>query len=195
MRLQNTVYSVLLISSADRFTESVCSLLSPAEHAPIERAGSISAAKRILSRRQFDFVIINAPLPDESGVDFACEVSENSHSAVLVFTRNEMYAAVYEQLTPFGVFTLNKPLSQQSLMTALLWLAAARERLRKTESKAVSIEQKMQEIRTVNKAKWLLLDREQMSEAQAHRFIEKEAMNRCVPKLVIAKEIIQKYET
>lgn len=194
MRLKRTVYSVLIVSSAGNFADALSSLLSPAEHDPIERVTSISAAKRLLSQRQFDFVLINSPLSDENGYDFARELSEKSTSAILVFARSELFAAAYEQLTPFGVFTLNKPLSQQSLITALLWLAAARERLRQNEIKAVSLEQKMKEIRTVNKAKWLLIEKEGLSEGEAHHNIEKKAMDRCVPKLTIAAEIIANYE-
>ena len=41
------------------------------------------------------------------------------------------------------------------------------------EQKTASIEEKMAEIRLVNRAKWLLIDREGMTEQDAHRFIEK----------------------
>lgn len=191
MRLKTTVYSVLIVSSADNFSDAISSLLSPAEHAPVEFAKSISAAKRLTAQKQFDFVIINAPLSDESGVAFACELSAKSTSAILLFARAQSFGAFYEKLTPFGVFTLNKPISQQSALTALLWLAAARERLKQHETKTVSLEQKMKEIRTVNQAKWWLIEHEKMSEAQAHRFIEKSAMDRCVSKTTIAKEILE----
>lgn len=78
-------------------------------------------------------------------------------------------------------------------MMAFLWLAAARERLKKNEIKTVFIEKKMKEIRIINRAKWLLIEKENLSEAQAHREIEKRAMDRCLPKTDIANEIISKY--
>lgn len=193
MRLETTVYSVLIVSSADSFSQSIASLLSPAEHSPVEYARNISAAKRLTVQRQFDFVIINAPLSDENGADFACELSAKSTSAVLLFARAQDFSAFYEKLTPFGVFTLHKPLSQQSALTALLWMAAARERLKQHEIKTVSLEQKMKDIRTINKAKWLLIEKEHMSEAEAHRAIEKQAMDRCVPKIAVANDIIQRW--
>ena len=45
----------------------------------------------------------------------------------------------------------------------------------------------------VNRAKWLLISSLGMSEPEAHRYIEKQAMDRCVPKGVIADEIIRTY--
>ena len=69
----------------------------------------------------------------------------------------------------------------------------ARERIRKTEKKTLSIEEKMNEIRTVNRAKWLLISELKMTEPEAHRYIEKQAMDRCVPKSLVAEEIIKTY--
>lgn len=193
MGLKQTIYSVLIVSSAENFIDSVSALLSPAEYSPVCAARSISAAKRETVGRQFDFIIINSPLPDETGTRFACEISERSTSAILLFARAEVYSAFYEELTPFGVFTINKPSSRDMVITAFLWLAAARERLRMTETKTVSIEEKMKEIRTVNRAKWLLIENENLSESEAHRSIEKQAMDRCISKGDVANEIIAKY--
>ena len=51
----------------------------------------------------------------------------------------------------------------------------------------------MQEIRIVNRAKWLLITELKMTETDAHRYIEKQAMDRCVSKKEIAEEIIKTY--
>ena len=51
----------------------------------------------------------------------------------------------------------------------------------------------MDEIKTVNRAKWLLISELKLSEPDAHRYIEKQAMDRCVPKRQIAEEIIKTY--
>ncbi|MFR0902788.1 MAG: ANTAR domain-containing protein [Anaerovoracaceae bacterium] len=45
----------------------------------------------------------------------------------------------------------------------------------------------------VNKAKWLLISRLNMEEKEAHRHIERQAMDRCITKRDVAEEIIQKY--
>ena len=93
-----------------------------------------------------------------------------------------------------GVFTLPKQTSKPTLLTAINWMSSARERLRKSEKKALSIEEKMEEIRIVNRAKWLLISEMHMDESQAHRYIEKQAMDRCVSKREVAEKIIKTYE-
>lgn len=79
------------------------------------------------------------------------------------------------------------------MMHAFHWLESARERLRQLEKKSISIEEKMAEIRLVNKAKWLLISELHMSEPDAHRYIEKQAMDRCVGRRCISEEIIRTY--
>ena len=57
----------------------------------------------------------------------------------------------------------------------------------------MQIEEKMEEIRIVNRAKWLLISELKMDEPQAHRYIEKQAMDRCISKREVADEIIKTY--
>ena len=51
----------------------------------------------------------------------------------------------------------------------------------------------MEEIRLVNHAKWLLISEVKMAEPDAHHYIEKQAMDRCISKREIAEEIIRTY--
>ena len=84
-----------------------------------------------------------------------------------------------------------------SYITIVGWVIAllcgTRERLRRMEQKTASIEEKMEEIRLVNRAKWLLIEQLRMTESEAHRYIEKQAMDRCVTKRSIAENIISMY--
>ena len=57
--------------------------------------------------------------------------------------------------------------------------------------RSLSMEDKMAEIRLINRAKWVLIEKQGMSEQDAHRYIEKQAMDRCVPKRVVAEEILR----
>ena len=100
---------------------------------------------------------------------------------------------IREKVSPLGVLTLPKPTNSQMLSTALYWMASMRERLRSFESKATSLEDKMAQIRTVNRAKLLLIEHLDMTEDQAHHYIERHAMDLCISKLECAEEIIRKY--
>ena len=116
-------------------------------------------------------------------------------TAVLLLVRAEVLGEIDERVYRRGVFTLAKPTSKQTLAEAVRWMRAARERLRKSEKKSLTLEEKMTEIRLVNRAKWILITSRSMDEAEAHRWIEKQAMDRCLTKREIAEEIIKESET
>ena len=102
-------------------------------------------------------------------------------------------AEIYDKVAEHGVFVLPKPTSKPIIITALSWLSSPREKLRKTEKKTLSIEEKMEEIRIVNRAKWILIRELKLDEPEAHRYIEKQAMDRCISKRIVAEEIIKTY--
>ena len=62
------------------------------------------------------------------------------------------------------------------------------------EKKNASVDEKIEEIRIVNRAKCLLIEQLKMTESEAHRYIEKQAMDRCVTRRVIAENIILTYK-
>lgn len=195
MSLLERVYRVLIVSASQSFNTSVLPLLPETNYAPVVVVSCVSEAKRMILERSFDFILINSPLPDDTGVRFATDLCRTKGAIVLLFVRAEFYDQIYEKATPNGIFTLPKPTSRQMVSQALRWMAAACERLRNLEKKSVSVEEKMEEIRLVNRAKWLLIDREKMSEPEAHRLIEKQAMDRCLSRREIALEIIQNYHS
>ena len=194
MSLKEHVYSVLVVSASENFNENVISFLPEATYSPVTYVKSISEAQRKTAERFYDLLIINTPLPDDFGVKFAIDVSSSTLAVVLLFVRSDNYHDVYDKVCDFGVFTVRKPLPSQNVTQALDFIKATRERLRKMEKKTVSLEEKMMEIKIVNRAKWTLINSLNMSEEDAHRYIEKQAMDRCISKRQLAEEIIRSYD-
>lgn len=193
MELQERLYSLLIVSAAEKFNTALTEMLPAARYDFVRKAGSINAARRMMAERSYDIIMINSPLPDDAGERFAIDTCGNDRTVTLLITHTDRYSEVYSRLSPYGIFVCAKPISRQTIETALSWLVSARERLRKLEKKTLSIEEKMEEIRIVNRAKWLLISELKMDEPGAHRYIEKQAMDRCVTRREIAEKIIKTY--
>lgn len=193
MDFKERAYSVLIVSVAEKFNTSILELFPDFKYYPVRIETSISAAKRALIEREYDFIVINSPLPDDDGIRFAIDICSGKSSVVLLLIRSELYNSVFNKVSPHGVYTLPKPTSKEVVNRALDWMASTRERLRSLEKKTISLEDKMQEIRIVNRAKWLLIAELKMTEADAHRYIEKQAMDRCIAKKEVAEAIIKTY--
>ena len=187
-------YSVLLVSSSPKFNESMLALLPESRFYPVAAVSDVSSARRRLLESKYDIVIINAPLPDDFGTRLALNICDNSGTAVLLFVKAEHYPDINGRVSPFGMLVLPKPATSQAVSQSLQLLCGTRERLRRMEQKTASIEEKMEEIRIINRAKLLLMEQLKMTEKEAHRFIEKQAMDRCVTRITIAQSILSTYK-
>ena len=187
-------YSVLLVSSSPKFNESMLALLPESRFYPVAAVSDVSSARRRLLESKYDIVIINAPLPDDFGTRLALNICDNSGTAVLLFVKAEHYPDINGRVSPFGVLVLPKPASSQTVSQSLQLLCGTRERLRRMEQKTASIEEKMEEIRIINRAKLLLMEQLKMTEKEAHRFIEKQAMDQRLTRARVAQLILDRYE-
>lgn len=193
MALKQRVYSVLLVSASERFTAAMKELLAQLPFDPVCVASSVNAAERLTAERSFDCILVNSPLPDDPGVRFSVRSCANRETVVLLVVPSELHGQVHDRVAEQGVFTLAKPAPRGAVLQALSWLVSARERLRKVSDKIQPLEKRMEEIQLVNRAKWLLVSQLKMSEPDAHHYIERQAMNRCLSKGKVAQEIISLY--
>ena len=181
-------YGVLLVSASAKFMDSVLPLLPERSFSPVTKAPDVSSARRCLLERSYDLLIINAPLPDEF------DICQSTQTGVLLLVRAEQYPDVTARVAPSGVLTLQKPTSPALFSSTLQLLCATRARLRRMEQKTATLEEKMAEIRLVNRAKWVLIEQLKMTENEAHKFIERQAMDRCVTRRTIAENILATYK-
>lgn len=188
------VYKVALVSSSEKFNGAMLPLLPKNRFSPICVYRDAKSARRVISKEKPDIVIINTPLPDDFGTSLALDVSETDGVCVLLFTRAENFSELSSVLAPHGVLTLPKPTSPELTEEVVELMCATRERLRRIEIKKSFAEERMEDIRVVNKAKWFLIEQLKMTEQEAHRYIEKQAMDRCVTKRVIAENILSTYK-
>lgn len=194
MVFQERTYSVLIVTASDTFANSVMPLLPMTDYWPVTIVHSISEARRRVVDTEFDIVLINAPLPDDFGMRLAIDTCNNSNAGVLLLVKSELYDDIYAKVVEYGVMTLSKPTSTQMVSQSLRVLCATRERLRKLEERQVSVDEKIEEIRLVNRAKWLLIECLSMTEADAHRYIEKQSMDLRISKREVAENIIKTYQ-
>ena len=194
MVFQEHTYSVLLVSSGDQFTKTIKELMPLTHFYPVHAVRSAGEARRTLLGTSADIVLINTPLPDEFGAQLAMDLCERSDAAVLLVVKSERYEDVYARVTEHGVLTLPKPTSTQLVRQSLRALCAVRERLRRVGEKQATVEEKIQEIRLVNRAKWALIQCLGMTEQAAHRYIEKRAMDERISRREAAMQVLSVYQ-
>ena len=194
MVFQERTYSVLIVTASDSFVSSVMPLLPVTDYWPVTTVRSVSEARRRIVETDFDIVLINAPLPDDFGMRLAIDICTNSGAGVLLMVKSDLFNDIYAKVVSYGVITLSKPTNLQMVAQNLRILCATRERIRQMEAKQATVEEKIEEIRLVNRAKWLLIECLGMTEPEAHRYIEKQSMDERISKREVAENIIKTYK-
>ncbi len=193
MALGKNRYRVLIVGAGEKVYELFRELLPPEGYEPPLRAASAGEARRMLQDTQVDLVILNAPLRDEFGTQLALKLAEED-LGVLLLVPAECYDEVCYKVEDEGVLTLGKPASRGGILSALGLLRAMRGKLLKFEKKNQTLQEKMQDIRRVNRAKWLLIEHLHLTEQEAHYHIEKKAMDLRQSRREVAEDIIRYYE-
>ena len=193
MIFQERTYSVLIVSASEKLDTQLRALLPGSEYYPVQSAGSVGEARRMLLGGNYDLVLIHTPLKDDFGTQLAIDVCLDSAAGALLFVKAELYDGVNARVMEYGVMTLSMPSSSAVVRQSLRMLCAQRERLRHMEQKQQSVEGKIEEIRLVNRAKWLLIECLHMTEADAQRYIEKQSMDHRITKRRAAENIIKTY--
>ena len=187
------IYRVLIAGANDRTFDSFRELLPPDSYEAPLRAGSAGEVKRMLLETDVDLVILNAPLRDEFGTQLALNLAQDN-LCVLMLVPAESFDAVCYKVEDEGILTLSKPVSRSGLLGAIKLLTAMRGKLRKLDRQNQALQEKMQDIRTVNRAKWLLIEIKRMTENEAHYYIEKQAMDMRLSRREVAENIIRTYD-
>lgn len=186
--------SAMLVSASEAQTKRISALLTRARIVPFEHADSARQALKQFDAGGIDGVLIAEPVTDSSGEELALQLKKRHCMAVLLLaepTHADAAAALLEQS---GVLVLPNDAPESLIVQTIRLLAAVRNQLEQMQHKTEKLEAKVADIRIINRAKLLLVQHLQMTETEAHKYIEKQAMNTSMPRRTIAENIIRTYE-
>ena len=186
------LHSILVVSSLEQFDEIAGRAL--ARFRLVDYRKSASTARRCLLERYYDLVIINTPLRDETGRALAIDISLECNAGVLLVTPSEMYENVLDEVTDYGILVLSRPMVRGRLENAIRYIAAVQNRVHALEKRILNMEEKLEENRIMNRAKYLLMEQEHLTEDEAHRQIGKQAMNSGISRRAAALRILDEAE-
>lgn len=182
MKAQETAkYRLLAVDCCDELVDAIKSRALGGCISAVLRASASQDIPAIVAAQKPDAVVISG------GASAAVDAAERSSAAILLLTDD---AALPRRCIRAGVMTAHP----DELAVVLPSLLATAERLRTLRDKTSSLQQQLDDSRIVARAKLLLISRLGMSEGDAHRYIEKTAMDSCLPRRDVAEGIIRTYE-
>lgn len=186
--------NVLMVCHSDKARALFGDVLSQCGVREVTQVGSAGEARRRMQQCDFDLCLINAPLPDEFGDRLACDMAERADAQVILVIRAEQEGEVAARVEDYGVLTVAKPVSRTVLWNAIKLADAAGRRISMLRRKNSQLIQKIEDIRLIDRAKCVLIEYLNMTEADAHRYIEKQAMDLRRSRRDVAETILKTYE-
>ena len=187
--------AVLIVSSSEKGREFLTELLQGCGFTRPVYAGSGGEARRMLLDQVFDLVVINAPLQDEFGHDLALSLTQSTDSGILMLVKSDQADAVSARVEDYGVFVIPRPVGRQLFFQTVKLVNASRKRILGLRKENGRLQEKIEEMRLVDRAKCTLVQYLGFTEAQAHRYLEKQAMDMRMTRREVAEEILRTYET
>ena len=184
----------LLVSSSEAQTQRISALLTRARIVPFDHAGSAQQALEQFDAGGIDGVLIAEPIACSSGRELALQLKKRHCMAVLLLAAPEHADAAAALLEQSGVLVLPSDAPESLIVQTIRLLTAVRIQLEQMQHKTEKLEAKVADIRIINRAKLLLVQHLQMTETEAHKYIEKQAMDTSMRRRTIAENIIRTYE-
>ena len=165
--------------------------VAPREELAVSKATTISQVRnRILpysGNEPPDILIIKLPLEDEAGIEQILDmVAKSSRLQAILMVRRDAYEQISYRCRSLPIFVLSLP----AQVEAVRFMIASGRRMADSDEEVMRLRRKLSEIGYITRAKCLLIQYRAMSEEEAHYYLEREAMDRCVSKKEIALEII-----
>ena len=183
---------VLIISSVKKATEFIKNKMGEGYSFTVFDAINAPASSAL--NENFDFVVVNSPVKGGDGIAYAEKAAIKTRAGVLVLLPEEDFAEFGNSLAKRGVYPLKKPFAAGSFPLAVAFITASEERLKGVTREKESLKEKVEETKLVSRAKLLLVEKLAFTEEEAHRYIEKQAMDGCVKRSVVAADIIKTYK-
>lgn len=185
---------ILIVCSGEKGKSVYKENLKNLGYLMVDSETTAASAKRKLLEEDYNLIIIDSPLKDENGVDLAISLAEKSLAAIILVVKADKLELVNEVAEKNGVFLVTKPFVRIIFGQAIKFAFTSINKFTFINNENKNLQKKVEDIKRIDRAKCLLIQYKNISEEEAHRIIEKRAMNERISRRKVAEEIIKFYQ-
>lgn len=185
------IKNILIAGKNEQVCENIAALLEDTNCKTVSLTDGIRM--RSIDTDKFDVIVISTPLEDEFGLDLAAELHGKSSAALVVITKGELAEAVQSKIKFTGAFVIGRPCGKAALLQAIRFADIAGENLKRLTEEKNRLEQQLEDMKVINRAKLCLMQYLSLTEEQAHRHLQKHAMDLRKTQKQAAEDILIMY--
>ena len=185
--------NILIAGKTEEICDSIAQLLLELDCDNISTFTS-GAIIRGVDISKFDSVIISTPLSDEFGLDLVADISKDAKNGIVVLAKREIADEVQKKIRFTGAFVLPRPFNKALLIQTIKLAEIAHIGMAKLEEENRQLTQQLSDMKIVNRAKSMLMQYLNLTEDQAHRHIQKQAIDLRKTQRAVAEDILKTYQ-
>lgn len=183
----------LIIASSSEMREKLSEMSAEAK-LPDAVLSDGKDARELVRSGKFELIMLLLPLEDEFGLELADELNKLSSAEIILYVPSKSYDEVCQRISDRGFFILPKNISRNIAVSTIRTAASVNSRYSLLKSDNDMLRRMLAEIKLVNRAKCVLIEYLKISEKDAHRQIQKRAMDQRITLTEAAADILKTYE-
>ena len=141
----------------------------------------------------YDVVIVSTPLRSEFGLNYVAEIHDRTSAVIIVLAKTEIADEVQNRIKFTGAYVLSRPFTKQALVQTIRLAQMAKENMQRLEQERSKLSKQLEDTKIIDRAKCCLIQYLNLTENQAHRHIQKLAMDTRRTQREIADDILNTY--
>lgn len=186
--------NAIILSGNEKVASAIGDILKEVSIEDTKTYSHASAVRGEIDYGEGNLYIINTPLVDESGVDISIEIARKQAAEVILIVKEELIPSIEKLVVQHGVFLVSKPIQKPMLFNALKMALSAHSRMKRMQVEHERLLAEIEDMKVINRAKCLLISCLRMTEDEAHRYIERQAMDMRITKRGVAEGVLRTYD-
>ena len=138
-----------------------------------------------------DLVLMDIEMPGLDGLSAARQITRDPGTPVIILTSYGNPNLIEQAVEDGVVHYLLKPVTSESLYAAIQVAIARSRESRSLRENVLQLEGTLRERKLIERAKGILMNRRNMSEQEAFRYLQRQSQDRRIPMAKLAESIVQ----
>ena len=138
-----------------------------------------------------EVVILDIKMPGMDGIEVARCIAESHGAAVVILTAFSQREFIDQAIEAGALAYLVKPFQRSELVPAVEIARARHREMRAITDQAQTLANRLEDRKTIDRARGVLMDEVGLSETDAFRFIQQAAMNERANMADVARQVLE----
>jgi two-component system, response regulator PdtaR len=182
---------VLVVEDEALIRLDLAEMLTEEGYVVAGEAGDGEQAVELARRLHPDLVIMDIKMPKVDGITAATSIVEERIAPVVMLTAFSQRELIEQARDAGAMAYLVKPFARHELVPAIELAVSRFAEKRALEDEVATLGERLETRKVVDRAKGLLMTRQQMTEPEAFRWIQRTAMDRRTTMKAVAEAVVE----